>query len=75
MDAAAEQEIFDELAASKAERITIVVSHRAWTLRHVDRIYVFENGQIVEQGPYDQLLQNDGVFARLFKQQTLSVSD
>lgn len=75
VDAAAEQEIFDELAASKAERITIVVSHRAWTLRHADRIYVFENGQIVEQGPYDQLLQNDGVFARLFKQQTLSVSD
>lgn len=66
IDAEAEEEIFDELYATKAERITIVVSHRAWTLRRMDRIYVFDQGRIVECGTYDELLSMNGRFARMF---------
>jgi len=43
IDAEAEREIFAGLQRRRAERITIVVSHRAWTLRGMDRIYVFDH--------------------------------
>lgn len=69
IDAEAEQEIFAELRRTAADRITIVVSHRAWTLRGMDRIYVFDHGRVVEQGRYDELLSAGGRFAEIFREQ------
>ncbi|MET9272680.1 ABC transporter ATP-binding protein [Kribbella sp. NPDC003557] len=67
IDAEAEQEIFAELRRTSAGRITIVVSHRAWTLREMDRIYVIDAGTVVQQGTYDDLMSHpSGRFARLF---------
>lgn len=70
IDAEAEHEIFAELRRTSAARITIVVSHRAWTLREMDRIYVIDDGQVVQQGTYDELMsQPASRFARLFTAQ------
>ncbi|WP_163541860.1 ATP-binding cassette domain-containing protein [Occultella kanbiaonis] len=69
IDAEAEQEIFDELHRGKDNRITIVVSHRAWTLRRMDRIYVFDEGHIVESGTYRELLAAGGRFSQIFAEQ------
>ncbi|WP_232820270.1 ABC transporter ATP-binding protein [Brachybacterium sp. YJGR34] len=70
IDAEAEQEIFRELQRTKQGRITVVVSHRAWTLKDMDRIYVFDNGKVIEQGSYDQLLALEGRFATIFAEQS-----
>jgi ATP-binding cassette subfamily B protein len=71
IDAEAEREIFAELRRTKHARITIVVSHRAWTLREMDRIYVIDAGSVVQCGTYPDLMsQPDGRFARLFAEQT-----
>lgn len=69
IDAEAEQEVFQELARTKAERITIVVSHRAWTLRGMDRIHVVDGGRIVESGSYEELMRSRGRFAEIFAEQ------
>ncbi|MFT3887090.1 MAG: ABC transporter ATP-binding protein [Arachnia sp.] len=69
IDAEAEQEIFAELRRTAAERITVVVSHRAWTLRGMDRIYVFDGGRIVEEGRYEDLLAAGGRFSEIFREQ------
>lgn len=69
IDAEAEQDIFRELQRSKAERITIVVSHRAWTLRGMDEILVIDEGRVVERGRYDELLATGGRFAEIFAEQ------
>jgi ATP-binding cassette subfamily B protein len=69
IDAEAEQDVFHELQRTKAGRITVVVSHRAWTLKGMDRIYVFDDGRIVQQGRYEDLLDSDGRFARIFAEQ------
>ncbi|TCC66167.1 ABC transporter ATP-binding protein [Kribbella pittospori] len=67
IDAEAEREIFAELRRTKDTRITIVVSHRAWTLREMDRIYVIDAGSVVQCGTYPELMaQPDGRFTRLF---------
>lgn len=69
IDAEAEREVFADLLANRQQRTTIVVSHRAWTLRGMDRIYVFDQGRIVEQGSYEQLMAARGHFFALFAAQ------
>lgn len=74
IDAETEEEIFRDLHASRPDRITIVVSHRAWTLRTMDRIYVMDEGHIVQQGRYEELLRRPGRFAEIFALQTRPAS-
>lgn len=69
IDAEAEREVFAQLQATRQDRITIVVSHRAWTLRGMDRIYVFDAGRIVQCGTYDELLAAPGRFSEIFADQ------
>ncbi|MEM9218994.1 MAG: NHLP bacteriocin export ABC transporter permease/ATPase subunit [Cyanobacteria bacterium P01_F01_bin.150] len=47
----------------------VVVAHRLSTIRNADRIYVLEQGQVVEAGSYDQLAANNGLFSQLIKRQ------
>ncbi len=75
IDAEAEREIFAELQRTKHTRITIVVSHRAWTLMDMDRIYVIDHGSVVQQGTYSELMsQPSGRFAQLFADQATELS-
>jgi ATP-binding cassette subfamily B protein len=49
------------------------VSHWAWTLRELDRIYVLDDGALVQQGRYDELLAIEhGRFAQIFADQSKS---
>lgn len=70
IDAEAEQEIFRRLQSTKESRITIVISHRAWTLRGMDEIIVLEEGHVIERGRFDELLATRGRFAEIFAEQT-----
>lgn len=49
--------------------MTILVSHRAWTLKHADVIHVVDHGTIVESGTYAELLGTGGRFAEIFASQ------
>ncbi len=60
------QAAVDEVLAG---RTAIVIAHRLSTIRKADRILVFHQGVIVEQGSHDALLAQDGVYARLHRLQ------
>ena len=47
----------------------IVIAHRLSTIQHCDRIIVLDNGHIIEDGTYEQLIENDGFFADLVARQ------
>ncbi|NJN11169.1 MAG: NHLP bacteriocin export ABC transporter permease/ATPase subunit [Richelia sp. RM1_1_1] len=49
----------------------IVIAHRLSTIRNAQRIYVMEAGQVVQQGTYDELSSQPGLFARLMARQNL----
>lgn len=51
------------------DRTTIIVAHRMTTIRDVDLIFVFEKGNVVEQGTHTNLMQIDnGIYRALFAQ-------
>ena len=49
----------------------IVVAHRLSTIKHCDRIVVIDEGRIIEDGTYDELIEQNGVFAELVNRQRL----
>ena len=50
-------------------RTVVVVAHRLSTISHMDRILVFDQGKIVEDGSHEELLRTDGHYARLWNMQ------
>jgi len=54
----------------KQNRTVIVIAHRLSTIRNADKIYVLENGEIVESGSHEELLQNKDVYHKLWSVQT-----
>lgn len=49
----------------------IVIAHRLSTIKNADEIFVMKNGELVENGTFDNLLKNDGEFKRLWQSQTI----
>ena len=72
VDTETEEHILSRLKRLRAGKTTILVSHRISTLRHSDRIVVLEEGEIVEIGSHEALLDLDGAYAQLERAQTLS---
>jgi len=71
LDVATEALIQDALTDLLAERTAIIIAHRLSTIRDVDRILVLQEGELVESGNHEELLEQGGVYASLYKLQTM----
>ena len=69
LDSLTEKLIQDSLHALMQGRTTIVIAHRLSTLSEMDRILVFDKGQIVEDGSHDDLLKAKGHYSRMWAMQ------
>ena len=69
LDPLAEANIYKNFAALTGDKTTILVSHRLGITSVVDRILVFEQGKIVEDGSLSELLKRNGVFAKMYQAQ------
>lgn len=76
LDSITEHYIQDAIAALMRGRTAILIAHRLSTVRQCDRILVFDQGNVVEQGTHDALMgRRDGVYRGLFDMQSLGFVD
>jgi len=70
LDSLTEKEVQKSLWKLMEGKTTLVIAHRLSTLRHMDRILVWENGKIVEDGPPQHLLDTGRLYKKLWETQT-----
>ncbi|MEJ6596818.1 MAG: ABC transporter ATP-binding protein/permease [Gammaproteobacteria bacterium] len=69
LDSESERSILKAMADISANKTTLVIAHRLSTVVDADRILVVDGGEIVEQGSHQELLTQDGQYARLWQMQ------
>jgi len=72
LDSITEEEIsktVQHISALK-NRITLIIAHRLSTIMHADRIYVLENGSVVESGNHNEPLEQKGLYYAMWRQQS-----
>lgn len=69
LDNVTQKKVTDALAEMKCTRI--VIAHRLSTIKDCSKIFVMDEGRIVEEGTYDALMEKDGVFAELISRQKI----
>lgn len=71
LDLESEAIIQEALDVLSKDRTTLIVAHRLSTITHADKIVVMENGQIVETGTHQELIQKQGAYEHLYSIQNL----
>jgi ATP-binding cassette subfamily B multidrug efflux pump len=69
VDAETELLIQEAMARVLRGRTSIIIAHRLSTIQHVDRIIVLHKGRIAEEGTHQELLDRDGIYAKLYRLQ------
>jgi ATP-binding cassette subfamily B multidrug efflux pump len=71
VDTHTEEQILDHLREIMRDRTTIFISHRVSTVRNADKIAVLHDGNIVEYGTHDELIERNGYYTELYTKQLL----
>ncbi len=71
LDSITEEEITQTIRniSAKKDQITVLIAHRLSTIMHADKIYVLEQGKIIEQGKHTDLLAEKGLYYAMWRQQ------
>jgi ATP-binding cassette subfamily B multidrug efflux pump len=71
VDTRTEEEILNNLGNIMRDKTSLIIAHRISTIKNADKILVMDNGEIVEQGTHDQLMQQKKVYFELYEKQLL----
>jgi ATP-binding cassette subfamily C protein len=66
LDTETEAKLHQGLRTFLADRTTLIVAHRLSAVKQADRVYVFESGEIIEQGEHEELMRNGGLYSKLY---------
>ncbi len=69
LDVDSENEIFNYITRLSVKKTAILISHRLSNIINCDHIYLLQDGKIAEEGTHRKLMEQDGVYAELFKSQ------
>lgn len=71
VDTNTEEIILNNLKKFMQGRTSLIISHRISTIKDADQIIVLDNGTIAEQGTHEELIELDGIYARIYQKQLL----
>ena len=71
VDTFTEEKILEGIRPILDTKTTIIISHRLSSIKHADRIYVLENGQIVEEGKHEELMIKRGIYYNIYLKQQI----
>jgi ATP-binding cassette subfamily C protein len=69
LDTETEAQLHTALAEFLNNRSTLIIAHRLSAVKQADRVYVFEDGHIIEEGVHEELVQTNGLYSRLYSTQ------
>ncbi len=69
VDTETEDIILENLKQDETPRTSIIVSHRISSIRNADKVIVIDHGEKIEEGSHETLLQNNGIYAEMYKKQ------
>ena len=69
LDPIAEYELYNDIMKESKGHITLFISHRLSSVKDADIVFMLENGQIIEQGSHETLLDKGGFYANLYNSQ------
>lgn len=75
LDAFAEEKLNELIDYISKNRTVIMISHRLSTVKKMDRIYLMENGQIIESGTHNQLMELNGKYSEMYAIQSEAYKD
>ena len=71
LDPKAEYEIYCKFRGLMEGRTSILIAHRFSTVKLADKIFVLQNGTIIESGSHEELMKLNGIYAQLYEKQQL----
>ncbi len=71
LDPIAEAKVYNNMLELGKNKTMIFISHRLTTTVNADKIYLFENGAILEQGTHEQLMDLNGQYKKMFESQAI----
>lgn len=71
LDTTTEGNLHSALQTFLDGRTTIIIAHRLSAVKQADRVLVFEDGRVVEEGRHDELIENNGLYSTLYGRQEL----
>ena len=75
VDAETDAKIRSALKENVGDSTVILIAQRITTLMNADLILVMDNGKIIERGTHDQLIQQDGIYKKIYDLQSRSSSE
>jgi len=68
LDAETEYRLHRAMASFLQHKTTLIIAHRLSAVKQADRVYVFDNGRVIDEGHHDELISRDGLYQTLYGQ-------
>lgn len=72
LDPIAEYELFQNIMKEGKEHTMLFISHRFSSVKNCDKVFMLEEGTLIEEGTHQQLIMRDGAYAKMYKKQAMN---